>query len=1770
MPKLYNPAKNAVFCFCLMLISTAATAQLKAGFSASSWSGCSPLKVNFTNNTTGGTTPYTWMWKLRNGNTSTVKDPSAIFILAKTYNVTLIVTDASGKMDSVTQTITVFANPIADLKADVRNGCPPVNTVFTDQSTSASGNISSWLWDFGDGSTSSAQNPPKHQYASPGIYSVSLYVIDKNGCSNAVIKKNYIEVFQPPVADFTVTPNGGCDAPLTVFFTPNITSIGAVSYLWDFGDGGTSNSDKPTHTYLKKGLYTVTLSITDGNGCSDSKTKANLIYIGKPKPDFTYNPGSGCDPLEVSFSNITSFGSKTGDKYYWDFGDKTSSTLSDPKHTYSAGRYTVRLAVTSPFGCTDTITRPDIIVVTPKFKISFTGDTVLCEKPYAGIYKNTSDIGAKVVSWTFSDKTKLQTGEKVSHFFPDSGGYFSVKLTVSKYECVETLTKDSWIFAKATVARIKGTNYQGCAPLTANFKNKSTTFDSIVSTKWDFGDSTTSTDWDGGDHLYKDTGFYTVKLTLITKHGCKLIDTLKVSVGTRPKADFKVYPDSGCLNMLRHVHFKNLTNPGNGVEADHFWWSFQYWPKAFHDSVENPVIRYSAPPGDYYVQLIASNKGCSDTITKYGIIHIRPPWAHFRATIDSCMRNRVTFYDSSIGATKMTYYFGDGGSSSQRTVTHVYTTPGKYVPFQVVSDSFNGCSDTAWFFADSLYIRPPWVDTVYAINQMSGCWPYLAKFVLINNDTSYNYINFGDGDSIVSSSPDSVTQHIYHFYKKKGVFKVHVRSVTKYGCIKYFDIYPVVINGPHVNFSVSPAKGCVPLTVSLIDSSDKDNSISSKYYYMGNGDSLRVTSGTMSYTYKTPPADQSKGFKITLKVSDQACTNSFNRIVYPFKPVADFYKFPAASCDSVNYEVIATNNGIGPFTYAWDFGDGFKSTALQCDHTFKVGKYNLKLKMTDVNGCTDSTVKVIDVPATHLKADFNINITQGSCPPFTAQFNDQSKFPLDDTHYWDWDFGDGSPHSHRQNPSKVYYTAGSFKVTLRIHDELGCKDSIVKNDIINIKGPKGDYDADKLSGCVPLTVSFKASSTNASKFIWDLGDGTLGYGNSVTHTYKEPRRYIPLLILSDSFGCSYTLPPKDTINAFPLPVPDFNYDSTCAGIPIPFRDNSNPVTGRIISWLWDFNDGTTSIQQNPTHLFKKNGYYPVNLKVINSQGCENTKVKNVRYGNIIAALSVPKNGCIGYPVHFTDRSRSDSAIKSWLWTFGDGGTSTLQNPVHTYFNKGIYSISLIVSNYKGCTDTLNPGAQILVGDTLPPPAPFLYRVTVADDHTVEVDFSRYNDIDFAKYVIYMRDNNTGNYLPLDSITDINQTSYFAKNLNTLRNVYCFKVQACNVCGYRSTLNTPYHCTIDLSVKPGINKAMLSWTPYQGWDVMKYKIYRQSVLDPPGLNVIDSVDGAETKYTDTLVVCYKPMIYRVRAYEKGGFRQFSWSDTAATMPIHVPNVPNTELIRATVQDNKNAFIEWQRQPRSQVKHWILERSVDGINYNIVDTPYLHDRFSVTDLKVDVQNNSYTYRVKILDSCDDEGPYSNIGKTILLKIDTTADVKPHLRWSSYQEWQKGVAWYDIYIKNTTGQFEWLARTGNGKDTDYIDNITDLNSLPEYTYHVVAHKTGTAPHRYLDSTIISMSNDARLKPKSRLYVPNAFSPDGNGTNDSFFVKGMYIREFHMKIFDRWGTKVFETGSMKEKWGGDYRKGQPIMDSYKYLIYYRGVDGDVKYLDGWVTVVE
>nr|WP_230670159.1 PKD domain-containing protein [Methanosarcina barkeri] len=414
-----------------------------ADFSADITSGNAPLTVNFTDQSTGTVSSYSWDFNNDGTVDSTEQNPSYTYTSAGTFTVNLTVANANGtdsevKTDYITVSSTpVEPEPVAAFIADVTSGTVPLIVNFMDQSTSSP---TSWLWDFGDGTNATEQNPV-HTYTATGTYTVNLTVSNEDG-SDSEVKTGYIKVSSQssakPVAAFTASPTSG-KTPLKVKFTD--TSTGSpTSWFWKFGDGSKSFLQNPIHKYSKAGTYTVNLTVKNAKG-KNTVTKTEYIkVITKPVANFSANPTSGKAPLKVKFTD-TSTG--TPAKWIWDFGDGSKSFHQNPVHKYSkAGTYTVNLTVKNAKG-KNTVTKTEYIKVITKPVANFSASPTSGKAPLKVTFTDTSTGIPAKWRWDFGDGSKSFHQNPIHKY--SKAGTYTVNLTVKNAKGSNTVTKTEYI-----------------------------------------------------------------------------------------------------------------------------------------------------------------------------------------------------------------------------------------------------------------------------------------------------------------------------------------------------------------------------------------------------------------------------------------------------------------------------------------------------------------------------------------------------------------------------------------------------------------------------------------------------------------------------------------------------------------------------------------------------------------------------------------------------------------------------------------------------------------------------------------------------------------------------------------------------------------------------------------------------------------------------------------------------------------------------------------------------------------------------------------------------------------------------------------------------------------------------------------------------------------------------------------------------------------------------------------------------------------------------
>jgi PKD repeat protein len=489
-------------------------------------------------------------WDFGDGTTSTSTSPSKTYAADGIYTVTLTVTDGWGDVATTTRTVTI-AEPAGNLPPTAVIGAPVCVgrscNFFGSGSSDPNGDAITYLWNFGDGTTSTSQNPSK-TFAANQTYTVTLIVTDAWGDASTPATRDV--TFSIPGDNLPPDPTIG--TPACVARTCTIPSVGssdpngdAFTYLWSWGDGTPNTTTASgSHTYAADGTYTVTLTLTDVWGAAASETVE--VTIGEPAGNLPPDPVISAPVCTARACAFSAAGSADPDgdafTYLWNWGDGTApSTAVSPSHTFLLdGTYTVSLTLTDAWGDANTVTR-DVTITEPATNVAPVPiiNPVTCVVrtcTFYGVSSYEPNSDAFTYLWNFGDGT-TSTATNPSKTYTVDGTY-SVTLTVTDaWGDSAVATREVVIGEPAdNLPPVPVINPPVCIGLTCNFSNVGS-FDPNGDTftyLWNWGDGTPNTTTANPPHTFPAAGSYTVTLTVTDGWGDSAFVTIDVTVTAPP------------------------------------------------------------------------------------------------------------------------------------------------------------------------------------------------------------------------------------------------------------------------------------------------------------------------------------------------------------------------------------------------------------------------------------------------------------------------------------------------------------------------------------------------------------------------------------------------------------------------------------------------------------------------------------------------------------------------------------------------------------------------------------------------------------------------------------------------------------------------------------------------------------------------------------------------------------------------------------------------------------------------------------------------------------------------------------------------------------------------------------------------------------------------------------------------------------------------------------------------------------------------------------
>jgi len=1257
---------------------------------------CIPDAAIFTSNSTAGDGAInTYAWDFGDGvaQQGYSNSMSHYYSYEQKPNVSLTVTNSYGCYNSITKTgvVEVLGRINPSFTADKNLLCLLTDPVqFTNTSTGPG--VLSYNWDFGDG-TSSTQKDPSHVFTTKGVYSVKLTVSNADGCSATSlpvsINADYFNT------DFTFRPLcREVSFSSTSYLYPN-------NSLWAFGDGSSLSSyGNTSHVYPTAGTYNVTL-INTYSGCKDTVSKTIKV-------EDLVNFNSSIEALPAmcvgQYYDFKSKSTANPSNIFWEFGDGSTAYWTDVSHGYNtAGIYTIKL--TNTFGtCKETVTKTIAVNDLPDPKGFIVDYGGVCGAPVAVKFNDTT-AGAVGWEWRldYYYNNIFSTQKNPSYNFTRDG-YYTVFLTVTNAAgCSKTTSKIIAIFKPSVSIGYSSTtspkgNYD-CDSLRIKFIANAN--QPLQGYQWIFGDGTTSTEVTP-EHSYTAQGIYSITLNYITESGCAGSAFYSVRVYAKPKADFSY--SIPCGNSL------NLQFTDRSFFSDNWQWTTGGYPFAFWQTAN-----YTFPDtGKYNVRFINSIGHCSDTITKEVYANVLPASVSITKIQNTCEGNHgtVTLDQHSVRISSGSWVFGDGTiipyDTSNHAVKHTYNASGVY---SIALTGISGnCTLTQYITVNILLKQNPLLtankteicanDAVnisisnLAINPFSGNVQYGQYYVNKIEDDKGNAFN--GSYSYYNWNYNSFSTTLSGF--TAGTTKIRAIISNGYtGCNDTTSYFNLKVNGPVAGFKVLNNNICYKTPFVFEDTSKTltNTALTTWQWNFGDGTSIINNSGgKVQHQYTNPGY-----YNVQLKVTDAAgCVSLFSYSVNARGPKADFttsglYVPNVPLNTTVNFYNNTNSYYSNSVNYTWQYGDGATDNNYYGTHTYTAAGVNtVRLIANDATiQCADTAIQVITVKDFNTAFSFTTNfVTNSTCPPMIVRINNLSVGYIKLL----WDFGDGSSSSDQYYPSHTYYEPGTYRITLYTYGYNGLTGTYI--DSVTVSKPSAQIMADVLQGCTSQQVTLKANATNSLSYSWDFGDGTIKDGTDTfsTHKFLTPGVYQPKLIIKDPKGCvtSTELPDKiiiDSLYAAIKGIPSQICDSSQITFTPDVKSIAADQAQQPLIYHWDFGTGIsadTANTKNTVFNYNKTGTYTVKFKVSSPFGCiKEVSEQIVVHKKAKGSIAGPIELCEGQSANFAG-SASQSPVE-WAWTFNNGNTATVQNPIaQTFITPNTYDVRLIVK-YDGCYDT---------------------------------------------------------------------------------------------------------------------------------------------------------------------------------------------------------------------------------------------------------------------------------------------------------------------------------------------------------------------------------------------------------------------------------------------------------------------------------------------------
>jgi gliding motility-associated-like protein len=1223
-------------------------------------------------------------------------------------------------------------------------------------------------------------------------------------------------------------------------------------------------------------------------------------------------------------------------------------------------------------------------------------------------------------------------------------------------------------------------------------------------------------------------------------------------------------------------------------------------------------------PGVYTCQTVLV-PGCPGPSFLHTLTPFPNPVLSFTPITPFGCSTQFTFLStSSISAgsiSSYTYSFGDGSGTFLQSPSHTYPNVPKAYPVKLKAYTDRGCMDS---ITQNIYIHP---FPVVQFSPPSHCINTLVQFT----NTSFVPSLFGVPAGSIASAfwnlgggVTSTVMNPTNTYTVTGPQSITLTVTSDQGCTATATQTLGIFPPPIISFTANPlcdinGTSFAPSTSTAIAS----GSIVGFFWDFGDGGTSNLQ--TPVHIYATPG-----NYTVTYTgTSNHSCVQTVSNVlsISPTPSVA----FTTNSINACSPQFSFTNNsgGVGPITYTWSFGGNNTTTVNNPNYSFpSPGNYTVSLVGTSSLGCTDTAFQYISifpyptvtvtVPSACESAIFNASAT-----PVSGTI----------TSYL-WNFGDptsgASNTSSLQNPTHAYTNVGNYNISLSVVSNQNCTGTYTAPVFIH---PDPDpfmtffppdactttYSFGNNTGFVPAVPGNSIVSQ-----LWTFGNTGTSTAVTPVHTFPGPGNYTVTLKANSNFGCTAT--DTRTVTIYPYPQPTINVSPTCLNVGAQFNGTFSiaqvPQPGSVVNYTWNFGDGVFDTNLNPIHNYLNAGNYPITLGVTSNQGCTRTVTAN------LAIYPLPNfnfsfiNPCLGSPVTFLNSTgvNPPSNITSFRWDFESDGitNSTLPNPVFTYSAAGIYSVQLFAKTNNNCIDSTSKAITVY---DIPSPAITLSNVCRGAATPYSGSLSLPGQLQqITAYSWNFGDGSAGSQIQGGThtysvpgiysvqLTVLNTASCSAK-ITSLVTVY--QVPVSNFTTNPVCLNTATSFTNNSSIGPPAQIIKWRWDFGNGWeDSLNHdpsKIFAVSGSYPVKLQNFSS-NGCSSIQLLNVIIHANPIANFTNSTVCVGdnitfINLSSTSDGSVTTNLWDFNGDGQTDIdianpKYTFSSNGNYVVKLNVVTDFGCKDSKIKTIV--ANPKAIPVFSSDNKSGCPTLCINFKNLSYIASGSFSTRWDfgDGSPGTTILNPAHCFGEGAYDIQLELRSDSgcrsallnpgfINVHKKPVAGFNVVpeeideddptitVTNASSAdgnlFKYYVSDGTSFGTpDFIHSIRNLETKEKpMIVQIVRNEAGCADTLY---------KVLEIKPAFVIYVPNVFTPNGDGNNDEFYAKGVGIQKFAMQIYDRWGHLVWDTRDITNTWDGSSKGSfEPIkQDVYTWKAQVLDISNKTHNLIGHVSLIK